>query len=148
MAVNCETNSLMRKQFTILVADDNTLMRGTLRMIIDGIEEVSVVGECRNGEEIIAMAKEHAPDIIVMDINMAPINGFEATRKILKENPSIKIIGLSMHNKMSYAKNMIQLGAFGYVCKSSPHNEIVEAIKKVAGGGKYIDKGLAGQMDI
>lgn len=138
----------MGKQFTILVADDNTLMRGTLRMIIDGIENAIVVGECRNGEEIIALAREHSPDIIVMDINMAPINGFEATRKILKESPAIKIIGLSMHNKLSYAKNMMQLGAFGYVCKSSPHNEIIEAIRKVAAGGKYMDKSLAGQIDI
>jgi two-component system invasion response regulator UvrY len=148
MVVNCEKNSHMRKQFTILVADDNTLMRGTLRMIIDGIKEVSVIGECRNGEEIIALARKHSPDLIVMDINMSPINGFEATRKILKENPAIKILGLSMHNKISYAKNMMQLGAFGYVCKSSPHNEIIEAIKKIVNGGKYIDKGLAGQFDM
>ncbi len=148
MAVNCEKNSLMRKQFTILLADDNTIMRGSLRMIIDGIEEVLVIGECRNGEEIIALAREHSPDIIVMDINMSPINGFEATRKILKEHPGIRIIGLSMHNKVSYARNMIQLGAFAYVCKSSPHNEIIDAIKKVAGGGKYIDKSLSDQIVI
>jgi two-component system, NarL family, invasion response regulator UvrY len=138
----------MRKQFTILVADDNTLMRGTLKMIIDRIKEVSFIGDCSNGEEIIALAKKRLPDIILMDINMSPINGFEATRKILKEHPAIKIIGLSMHNKASYAKNMLKLGAVGYVCKSSTHNEIIEAIKKVAGGGKYIDKNLVGKVDI
>lgn len=148
MVVNCEKNSHMRKQITILIADDNALMRGMLRMIIDSINEISIAAECKNGEEIIALAREYSPDIILMDINMSPVNGFEATRKILKENPGIKIIGLSMHNKISYARNMMQLGACGYICKSSPYNEIIDAIKKVAGGGKYIDKSIADQFDI
>ncbi len=81
-----------------------------------------------------------------MDINMSPINGFEATRKILKKNPASKVIGLSMHNKPAYAKNMLQLGAKGYLAKSAHHNEIIEAIKKVAAGGKYIGKNLAGKI--
>ena len=137
----------MRK-IAIIIAEDNSLMRATLRMIIGGIEDAFLAGEASNGEEVIALAKEKTPDIILMDINMFPVNGFEATRKIIKENPAIKIIGLSMHNKPAYAKNMLQLGARGYVSKSSPHNEIIEAIKTVAAGEKYIDKGLKGQVDI
>jgi len=78
-----------------------------------------------------------------MDIIMSPVNGFEATRKILKQNPIAKIIGFSMHNQASYAKNMLQLGAKGYVTKSAPHQEIIEAIRTVAAGRKYIDKSLA-----
>ena len=115
-------------------------------MIIGGMEDTFLAGEASNGEEVIALAKEKSPDIILMDINMSPVNGFEATRRIKKENPAIKIIGLSMHNKPAYAKNMLQSGASGYVSKSSPHNEIIEAIKKVGAGEKYIDKGLEGMV--
>ena len=136
----------MRKHITILIADDNDLMQQTLGKIVAGIHGVILVQEARNGEETIAMAREHSPDIILMDINMSPINGFEATRKILKENPDIKIIGLSLHNQPSYARNMLQLGAKGYVSKTAHHNEIIEAIIKVAAGGKYIAKDIEGKL--
>ena len=69
---------------------------------------------------------------------MAPVNGFEATRKILKHSPHTKIIGLSVHKQPSYAKNILQLGAKGYVTKSSPHKEIIQAILDVAEGKEYI----------
>ncbi|MEK7226670.1 MAG: response regulator transcription factor [Bacteroidota bacterium] len=128
----------MGNPIAILIADDNKLMRQTLKLIIAGIHDTRLVGEATNGEEAIALAKEHLPDIILMDINMTPVNGFEATRKILKDDPSIKIIGLSLHNQPSYAKNMLQLGAKGYISKNSNHNEIIKAIQKVAAGEKYI----------
>lgn len=113
-----------------------------LNMLLIGIENIQVAGKARNGEEAIALAKELSPDVILMDINMSPVNGFEATRKILKQNPVAKIIGLSLHKKSSYAKNLIQLGAKGYVTKSASHKEIIDAIEIVAAGGKYIDKHL------
>ncbi len=137
----------MNKPITIIIAEDNQLMRATLKMVISGMEEILLVAEARNGEEIILLADQHKPAIILMDINMKPVNGFEASRKILKANPSIRIIGLSMHKKAAYAKNMMQIGAYGYVTKSSPHNEIMEAIRKVAEGQKHIDKSLEGQVD-
>ena len=147
MAVNCEDFfSYMKKQITVLIADDNQLMRETLRIVIGFIENATLIGEAVNGKEAIALAKELSPDIILMDVNMSPVNGFEATRKILKQNPAAKIIGLSLHKEVSYAKNMMKLGARGYVTKSSPHHEIIEAIEKVAAGEKYIDKGLAGRI--
>lgn len=141
MVVNCE-NLYMGNPIAILIADDNKLMRQTLKLIIAGIYGAKLVGEATNGEEAIALAKEYVPDIILMDINMTPINGFEATRKILKENPSIKIIGLSLHSQPSYAKNMLQLGAKGYISKEANHNEIIEAIQKVAAGERYIARDI------
>jgi len=75
-----------------------------------------------------------------MDINMSPINGFEATRKIIKDNPSAKINGLSGNKKISHIKNMLKLGSKGYVVKSSSFEIIIEAIMKVSAGEKYIDK--------
>lgn len=136
----------MKKQITVLIADDNKLMRKTLSIIISMTEGLRLAGEAINGAEVIAFAKELSPDIILMDINMSPVNGFEATRKILKHNPAAKIIGLSLHIEPSYAKNMLKLGARGYVTKSAPHQEIIEAIRKVAAGGKYIDISLEGKI--
>jgi DNA-binding NarL/FixJ family response regulator len=136
----------MKKQITILIADDSILMRKTLSMLISVTAGFHLAGEASNGEEVIALANELSPDIILMDINMSPVNGFEATRKILKHNPAAKIIGLSLHKEPAYAKNMLKLGAKGYVTKSAPHQEIIEAIMKVAAGGKYIDKALEGKI--
>jgi DNA-binding NarL/FixJ family response regulator len=136
----------MKKQIAVLIADDNKIMRKTLSMLISGMEDVHLTGEASNGEEAIALAKEHSPDIILMDINMSPVNGFEATRKILMQNPAVKIIGLSLHTEPSYARNLLNLGAKGYVTKSAAHEEIIEAIRIVAAGGKYIDKGIEGSL--
>jgi len=137
----------MRKQIAVIIADDNHLMRGSLRLLLAEMEQVTLVGEAINGEEAMVLCQEKQPDIVLMDINMSPVNGFEATRKILKQNPAVKIIAISMHNKVSYAKNMLKLGAYGYVCKSSPHSEIIEAIETVIKGGVYVDKGLHGSAD-
>lgn len=133
----------MEKQITVLIADNSKPMREILGLIISGMENTELVGVAMNGEEAIELAKEKLPDIILMDINMSPVNGFEATRKILKHNPAAKIIGLSLHNKVSYAKNLMQLGARGYVTKSSSFQKIIDAIKTVAAGGKYIDNELS-----
>lgn len=129
---------LMEKAITILIADDNKYIRETIRFLLSRIDNFKLVGEAENGEQAIALAIELSPDIILIDINMAPINGFEATRKILKQCPLTKIIGLSVHKQPSYAKNILQLGAKGYITKSSPHKEIVSAILQVSEGKEYI----------
>ena len=128
----------MENAITILIADDNKYIRETIRFLISRFDSLKLVGEAESGEEAISLAKELQPDIILIDINMAPVNGFEATRKILKHSPHTKIIGLSVHKQPSYAKNILQLGAKGYVTKSSPHKEIIQAILDVAEGKEYI----------
>ncbi|MCW3119995.1 MAG: two component transcriptional regulator, LuxR family [Chitinophagaceae bacterium] len=128
----------MEKQVTIMIADDNNFFRESLRLILSDLEMFILIGEAKNGEEAIALSDELSPDIIIMDINMSPVNGFEATRKILKRNPAIKIIGMSMHSEPSYWKNMMRLGARGYLTKSTPYLEIIAALKEIAAGGKYI----------
>lgn len=136
----------MKRQITVLLADDNKRMRDTLKVVMTSMGNVTLLGEASNGEEVIQFAKEHSPDIILMDINMSPVNGFEATRKILKYNPDIKIIGVSLHTEPSYARNMLRLGAKGYITKSCPINEIIDAILIVAEGGQYIGKNIHGRL--
>jgi two-component system invasion response regulator UvrY len=134
----------MPKPITVLIADDNFHIRESLQILLEPLEHISLVGQASNGEEAIALAAELNPDIILMDINMSPVNGFEATRKIIKQNPAVKIIGLSLHKEVSYCRNMLRLGAKGYVTKSSPYRDIIKAIIEVAGGGKYIDQNIPG----
>src|SRR5882724_243745 len=122
---------LMAEAITIRIVDDNNFMRETLKFIISRVSRYKLIGEATSGQEAINMVQQVSPDIILLDINMSPINGFEATRKILKQNPDTKIIGLSVHKQPSYAKNILQLGAKGYLTKSSPHKEIIEAIDTV-----------------
>ena len=128
----------MAEAITILIVDDNNFMRETLKFLISRVSHFKLVGEATSGQEAIQLVQEISPDIILLDINMSPINGFEATRKILKQNPLTKIIGLSVHKQPSYAKNILQLGAKGYLTKSSPHKEIIEAINKVYEGKEYV----------
>jgi len=120
----------MSNAITVLIVDDNAYMRETLVYLLSQSPGISVIGQAKNGMEAISMAEELFPDIILLDINMSPINGFEAGRKILKSNPAAKIIGISVHKQGSYARNMMQLGAKGYLTKTSPHKEILEAIQK------------------
>jgi two-component system invasion response regulator UvrY len=134
----------MQKETTVIIADDNWHMREILKVILSPLENIRLVGEATNGEEVIKLASESNPDIILLDINMAPLNGFEAARKILNENPSIRIIALSLHRDASYCRNMLRLGAKGYVTKSSPYEEIIGAINVVAAGGIFIDKNITG----
>lgn len=133
----------MSKEITILIADDNGFIRETLRFLISRVKHFKLVGEATNGLEAISMAEKLFPDIILLDINMAPVNGFEATRKIIRQSPSSKIIGLSVHTELSYARNILQLGAKGYITKTSPHKEIIHAIQQVSAGNEYICEMLA-----
>jgi len=136
----------MEKQLTVLLADDNKMFRQSVQVLLATFGAVRICWEACNGEEAIALAAEHSPDIVLLDINMSPVNGFEATRKILRQNPAIKIIGFSMHTGASYCQNLMRLGARGYLSKDSSPAEIRMAITEVASGGKYISKNIQGNL--
>jgi len=129
----------MKNPISVLIADNSELIRSTLKLVIAGMEDAVVAGEAANGQEAIDMAKKLSPDVILMDINMSPINGFDATREILKQNPTAKIIGLSLHKKKYYVDKMLSLGARGYISKSVSLDKLVEAIRKVAGGDIFVE---------
>lgn len=128
----------MQQPIRVVIVDDHQMIRETWKMILQLDDRINVIAECASGEEAIDCATDLKPDIMLMDINMSPINGFEATRKIVKDNPEIKIIGVSVNNQPGYARNMLQLGAKGYVTKNSSHQEMIEAIVQVQNGSVYI----------
>lgn len=128
----------MDEPIRLVIVDDHVLMRETWKMVLQSDPRLVVIAECGSGEEAIHCAASAEPDVMLMDINMSPVNGFEATREIAKTHPKIKIIGLSINNQPAYARNMLQLGAKGYMTKNSPREEMVKAILTVVDGGIYI----------
>lgn len=126
------------EKITIILVDDHKLVRDSWSFILNSDPRFEVIGETSNGTEAIEIAKTKKPDIVLMDINMTPLNGFEATKQIRKFAPGSKIIGVSMHSMPAYAKRMLQSGAMGYVTKNSSKEELIESILQVHSGQKYI----------
>lgn len=126
------------EKISILIADDHKLIRETWSFILNNDSRFTVVAECGDSEQAVEMARTKKPQIVLMDINMTPISGFEATERIRKVSPGSKVIGVSMHSQPAYAKKMLQIGARGYVTKNSSKEEMITAIMEVNAGNKYI----------
>jgi two-component system invasion response regulator UvrY len=134
------------EQIRIVIVDDHQQIRETWKLLLEHDKRFTVIAQCSNGAEAIEAAKNLVPHVILMDINMSPVNGFEATRKIRSQNPGVKIIGMSANNQPSYARNMLKLGAKGYVTKSSSKEEMAKAIIHVHNGGQYICEEVKNKM--
>lgn len=126
------------EKITVLIADDHKLIRETWSFILNSDPRFTVIAQCSNGEEAIEMSQKLRPKIALLDINMAPMNGIEATEQIRKFSPATKIIGVSMHSQPAYVKKLLKLGAMGYVTKNSPQQEMFDAIAAVHEGKRYI----------
>lgn len=123
---------------TILIIDDHLLFRDTLSFLINRDSRFSVIAGANNSEEGLALAIEKRPDVILMDINMGPFNGFELTEKLLAHSPLFKIIALSMHAIAGCTYRILKAGAMGYVTKNSGINELFTCITEVYQGNKYV----------
>lgn len=126
------------EKITILLVDDHKLIRESWSFILNSDPRFRVIGETSDAEQAVEIAKEKKPNIVLMDINMSPVNGFEATRLMRKYTPGVKIIGISMHSMPAYARRMLQMGAMGYVTKNSSKDELLMAITEVNNGRKYV----------
>ena len=126
------------KKITVLLADDHQLIRETWAFMLNTDSRFEAVGAAASGEEVVEMAKTLRPDVVLMDINMGVMSGFDATKLVKKYSPGTKIIGVSMHSMPAYAKRMIREGASGYVSKNSPREEFLKAITEVYSGKNYI----------
>lgn len=128
----------MQEQIRIILVDDHRAIRESWKFFLEKDDRFIVIAQCGDGKEAIEKARLLLPDIMLMDINMNFVNGFEATKKITEDVPSVKIIGLSVNNHPGYANKMMGLGAKGFVTKSSPFSELTTAILKVHAGENYI----------
>jgi DNA-binding NarL/FixJ family response regulator len=131
----------------LVIVDDHQMVRETWKMLLHQQAGIEVIQECASGAEAISVAPSLNPHVMLMDINMAPVNGFEATRKIMRQCPHIRIIGVSVNNQPGYARNMMQLGARGYVTKNSSQEEMVRAIHEVMQGRTYVCQEVLERMN-
>lgn len=122
----------------IVIADDHQLLRQGLRALLHDESDMEVVGEAENGHEAVALTKQLSPDVVVMDVGMPELNGMEATRQILADRPGTRILALSMHTDKRFASGMLQAGATGYLLKDAAFDELISAIRTVAGGKTYL----------
>jgi hypothetical protein len=128
----------MTKKIKIVIADDHLLIAETWATLINMDPDFEVVKVFDNTQTLVEEISDIKPDIAILDININPFSGIEATKMIRRLAPGTKIIGVSMHNQPSFAKKMMRNGAMGYVTKSSNKNEMYEAIRSVMRGEKFI----------
>jgi len=121
-----------------MLVDDHKLVRDSWKLILEINPRFRIVEECDNGKQAMERVTEVEPDILLVDINMAPLNGFNVTEFVVKKNPGIKVIGLSVNNLPKYAIRMLGLGAKGYLTKTSTLEEINKGILEVFNGNIYI----------
>ncbi|MGZ5248431.1 MAG: response regulator [Flavitalea sp.] len=125
-------------KISVMIVDDHTLIRETWSFLLGRDEKFEVIAEVGDGQRAIEIARDKRPNIVLLDINMSPLNGFDVLKMIRKLSPGSKVIAVSMHSQPAYAKKMLRLGAKGYVTKNSPRQEMVDAILDVTAGNTYI----------
>ena len=125
------------KKIDVLLADDHTLIRAGLRMVVEAQPDLSVVGEANNGRDAVAMAEALKPDVVVMDIGMPSLNGIEAAREIRKILADTQIVMLSMHSDEGYVLRALKAGAKAYLLKDSAEADLAQAIRAAAAGKSF-----------
>lgn len=130
----------------LLVADDHALFREGLQALFSATPEIEMVGEAATGEETVALIEKAQPDIVLMDINMPGVNGIEATRRIVRANPTIGVIMVTMLEDDASLFSAMRAGARGYVLKGAHHQELLQTIRAVAGGQALFGAPIAARI--
>jgi two-component system, NarL family, invasion response regulator UvrY len=130
----------------ILLVDDHELVRKGISRIIDDVRGMKVIGQAESGEEAVKWCRNNEPDVVLMDINMPGIGGLDAMHKILRINEDIKIIMLTMHTENPFPTKVMQAGAAGYLSKGACPEEVLNAIRIVHSGQRYLAPEIAQQM--
>ena len=134
------------REIKILLADDHTIVRQGLKLILSAQADLQVVGEAANGREAVELAAKLLPDVVLMDVQMPEVNGMEAARKMVEANPRIRILILSMHKEAVYVRETLKAGARGYILKDAIDTELLNAVRSVARGDGYISPAVSGAL--
>jgi DNA-binding NarL/FixJ family response regulator len=126
----------------VIIADDHTLFRQGLKLILEEMENIDVVADVANGKELIDVTGVLKPDLVIMDINMPVINGIEASRVLLQENPELKVLVISMYGDEQYYNSVIENGVKGFILKDAENSELRTAIKMILNGRTYFSQEL------
>lgn len=127
----------------ILLADDHRIMREGLRSLIEKEPDMEVVAEAEDGRTAVQLVQELSPDVAIMDITMRELNGIEATRQIMTYSPGVKVIALSMHSDQRFVKEILKIGASGYLLKDCAFEELVCAVRTVVANRAYLSPEIA-----
>lgn len=130
----------------VMVVDDHDLVRLGIVSLLSDSDKIDVVAQAQSGEEAIQLAKDHDPDVVLMDIRMPGMGGLEATHKLIRQNEEMKIIAVTACNEDPYANRLLQAGAAGYMTKGATADEMIMAILKVKSGQRYISPEIAQRM--
>ena len=128
---------------TVLLADDHLMVRDGLRYILEAAGDIQIIALASNGKEAVAHALENCPNIAILDISMPVMDGIEATRQILAVCPQTRIVTLSMYHTQEYVQRALRAGAQGYVLKDAAGNELVEAVRCLHTGKRYLSPQVA-----
>jgi two-component system response regulator NreC len=127
----------------VLLADDHTVMRAGLRLLLERQPDLAVVGEAADGRNAVDLAEKEKPDVAVIDIAMPNLNGIEATRQIVAKHPEIAVVILSMHSDESYVMRALKAGAKGYLLKDSAEADLIRAVRSVGDGKSFFSPGVS-----
>ncbi|HSL46101.1 MAG TPA: response regulator transcription factor [Anaerolineales bacterium] len=128
---------------TVLLADDHRMVRDGLRYILEAAGDIEIIALASNGKEAVAQALANCPNIAIIDISMPVMDGIEATKQILKICPHSRIVTLSMYHTAEYVQRALNAGAHGYVLKDAAGNELVEAVRSLHAGKRYLSPQVA-----
>jgi len=131
------------KKTKVLIVDDHTLVRDGIRALLELVANVEVIGEAANGKEALEKVNELSPDIVLMDLSMPVMSGLEATRRIHREHPEIKVLVLTQYDDSEYVIPVIEAGARGYVTKSVAFSELAAAIEAIQKGESFLSPSAA-----
>ena len=130
----------------VVLADDHAVVREGLKALVNAQPDMRVVGEAADGEAAWRVAKELLPDVLVIDLSMPLLGGADATARVRRDCPSVKVLALTVHEEQLYLTQLLRAGASGYVLKRAAPLELVRAVRSVASGGTYIDPSLTGTL--
>lgn len=130
----------------VLVVDDHDLVRMGIARMLDDDAQIEVIAEADNGDAAVQLARQHRPDVVLLDVNMPNVGGVEATRRIKQIDQNIKVLAVSSLSAQPYPSMLLKAGVNGYITKGTPLDEMIRAIKKVHGGGKYFSHDVAEQL--
>jgi len=130
----------------IVLADDHRILREGVRALLEREADLEVVGEASDGREVLSLAADLSPDVVVMDIAMPGLNGIEATEQLTRKKPGTKVLALSMHSDKRFVARMLSAGASGYLLKDCAFKELAQAVRAVASGQTYLSPEVAGAV--
>ncbi|MEZ4453285.1 MAG: response regulator transcription factor [Nannocystaceae bacterium] len=134
------------QHFRIFLADDHAVVRAGVKALVERQPDMTVVGEAADGRTAVEEVAACEPDVVVMDLSMPELNGVRATCDILRQSPSTKIVVLSVHEEMSYLRELLAAGASGYVLKRSAPDALIQALRAVTSDGVYLDPALGDKV--